>query len=362
MAKKSFYLNASELDAYQLIVLNKSITRSMVVTGCAGSGKSVLALHKAKEISSQGRSFLYIVFTQALGSYMRAGIRQLGLDVNSFSTYGKCFAPDKDDLGNVIGWHWAKGNFDYIIVDEAQDFSMEAIDVLKSHCNKIFLYGDTAQSLYDKFFFDKNPTVDMDQLEARLKSWESPHARMDELIINHRLPKTIARVAQSLNDDDDQFVPRCQNEGTKKPKILRFPTLENQLAKVYEIITTFSLEDVGILLYRREAVKKAGEFLREKGLTVDVFLDDKYNINYDSNNPKIMTFKSAKGLQFETVFVLDCGSDLGIGESKDLYVAMTRSYDDLYMMYSGQITDLLADVPENLYQTTIGSSVSVGRL
>ena len=212
MPLQSFALSKSELDAYQVLVLDKRIDRTLIVTGCAGSGKSVLAIHKAKELKDQGKSFLFVVFTQALGSYMKAGVNQLGLDMSSFSTYGKCFSPDKDSSGNVVGWHWGKGSYDFIIVDEAQDFSMAAIDELRKHCKYLYLFGDSAQSLYDSFYFDHNPTLKMRDLERRLDE------RMDDLILNHRLPESIAKVAQYLNSEDDRLVGRCQKKGGEKPK------------------------------------------------------------------------------------------------------------------------------------------------
>ena len=40
MAKRSFYVKDSELDDYQVKVINKKTDNSYIVKGCAGSGKS----------------------------------------------------------------------------------------------------------------------------------------------------------------------------------------------------------------------------------------------------------------------------------------------------------------------------------
>ena len=50
MAKEAWYINESELDDYQTPIIQKKINQSFVVKGCAGSGKTVLALWKAREI------------------------------------------------------------------------------------------------------------------------------------------------------------------------------------------------------------------------------------------------------------------------------------------------------------------------
>lgn len=347
MPLQSFALSKSELDAYQVLVLNKKIDRPLIVTGCAGSGKSVLAIHKAKELKDQGYSYLFIVFTQTLGSYMKAGISQLQLDISNFSTYGKCFAPDKDENDNIIGWHWAKGSYDFIIVDEAQDFSLEAIKELACHCRHLYVFGDSAQSVYPEFLFDKNPTLSMRQIEDLFDQ------RMDDLILNHRLPESIAKVAQYLNTEDDRLVDRCLKKGGNKPKVLCFSSLEEQCQKAMDIIDNMGLEDVGILCYHKNTVKFVGDYFTDRGRNIDVYLTDKSNIKFDSGNPKVMTFKSSKGLQFQTVFMIGCDTSVDYYQ-KDTYVAMTRSYQDLYIMYSGQLSGLFATVPVDYYDTTIG--------
>lgn len=348
MPLQSFALSKSELDAYQVLVLDKKIDRTLIVTGCAGSGKSVLAIHKAKELKDQGKSFLFVVFTQALGSYMKAGVNQLGLDMSSFSTYGKCFSPVKDVMGETK-WQWGKGYYDFIIVDEAQDFSMAAIDELKKHCRYLYLFGDSAQSLYNSFFFDQQPTLKMRDLERKLDE------RMDDLILNHRLPESIAKVAQYLNSDDDRLVGRCQKKGGNKPKFLKLPNFEAQCEKAIEIIDNLELEDVGILCYHKSDVQNVETIFSHHGKNIDVYLNDKANIKFDSGNPKVMTFKSSKGLQFQTVFMLGCGHGID-SYVKDAYVAMTRSYEDLFIFYSDEISSLFDTVPELYYERDFANS------
>lgn len=349
MALQSFALSKSELDAYQVLVLDKKIDRPLIVTGCAGSGKSVLAIHKAKELKDQGYSFLFIVFTQALGSYMKAGINQLGLDMNSFSTYGKCFRLNDDGE-----WVWGKGHYDFIIVDEAQDFSLEAVKELDKHCRHLYVFGDSAQSLYSEFLFDHNRTLKMRDLEDYMRE------RMDDLILNHRLPESIAKVAQYLNTEDYRLVGRCVKKGGNKPKIIKYDNFDKQCESVMQIIENMNLEDVGILCYHRETVKAVGEYFSSRGKNIDIYLDNKANIKFDSGNPKVMTFKSAKGLQFQTVFMLCCDTSID-NYAPDAYVAMTRSYQDLFIMYSGMKSSLFQTVPESLYDTSLGGAAPVRR-
>ena len=83
MAKKDWMVKESELekDDYEYRVLHAVLDKSCIVSGCAGSGKSVLALIKAQRIQREKKTDNYqiIVFTKALCGYMNAGRNDLGL-------------------------------------------------------------------------------------------------------------------------------------------------------------------------------------------------------------------------------------------------------------------------------------------
>lgn len=74
MIIESFYVKESQLDLQQKGVLQKKLAQHLVVTGGAGSGKSILALLKAKAMLSNNDRVLYVVKTVALNTYMDAGV------------------------------------------------------------------------------------------------------------------------------------------------------------------------------------------------------------------------------------------------------------------------------------------------
>ena len=70
-----------------------------------------------------------------------------------------------------------------------------------------------------------------------------------------------------------------------------------------------------------------------------------------------MTYHSSKALQFETVFLpyiedfREQGYN-GVSNSKALYVAMTRTYRNLYLMYSDNLPYPLSEIDSDLYEET----------
>ena len=334
MAKRSFYVKDSELDDYQVKVINKKTDNSYIVKGCAGSGKSILALWKAKQIQDEHKgTYIYIVFTKALMQYMADGIKEVGISQRNVDYH----------------WHWVNRagcpSADYIIVDEAQDFSKEDIELFKSKARKaLLLYGDSAQQLYT--FIQDKKTVSMEDIQYFTKF------PVEQLVFNHRLPKKIARVAQYINSENDELEERCTVEGTEKPKILEYPTVEKQYDAIIELIQNKHMEDVGILFRQNDEVEEAYNYFQEHGLNVEAKFGKHMDLDFTSDNPKLMTYHSSKGLQFENVFLPDCTVE-DDDNRNPLYVAVTRTYQSLYILHSGNLSSLFDDVPRDLYDTSL---------
>ena len=84
----------------------------------------------------------------------------------------------------------------------------------------------------------------------------------------------------------------------------------------------------------------------------------KDTLNFDTTNPKLMTYHSAKGLQFQTVFLLAVTQPTEPVQQKALYVAITRTYRDLYVLYSNELPAILARQELNgLYDTEESAQV-----
>lgn len=352
MAKRDFYIKDSELDDYQIKIIHKKEGVSFIVKGCAGSGKSVLALWKVKQLQELGKSYLFVIYTKALRKYMEDGISQIGLNENNIVHYHDCFSFTKES--GIWNKTWKKENiYEYIIIDEATDLSIEDINILQSHAKNMLIFGDTAQQLYE-FDQDRN-TASMEDIQYHTKY------PMENLVFNHRLPKKIARFAQFLNSQNDDLEERCRNEGDEKPKILQYPSNEEQFNAIAELIENKDLEDVGILFRTNYEVDEAYEyFTKELGLDVEAksktHTEDE--LDFSSNKPKLMTYHSSKGLQFESVFLPECIASNN-GDKNPLYVAITRTYKSLYIMHSGNLSSYFDSIPVDLYDTSLSSGTKI---
>lgn len=353
---KDFMVKESELDDIQMRVLNSVLDKNIVVSGCAGSGKSVIALQKAKRVQNEkGGTCEVIVYTKALRNFMNSGREQLGLNCDFY-----------------YHWWWKhrlnKPKADYVIVDEIQDFTQEEIQELMASAHKhFFFFGDTAQSIYGGL---KN-TCSVKRIQFMAE--EQGACKDFPLYYNYRLPKPIARITQDyIGVDVDPYGDGSvyKSKENKKPKLLQYPSLEDQLKAVVRMISNRNLTDVGILVRHNEDIPMVVNILRAAAgsstlsrsggkMQFEVKYTNKEDyhgsvetLNFNTDNPKVMTYHSAKGLQFETVFLPNINDPVDENWQKALYVAMTRTYRNLYMMYSGEMPDILRNVPADFYETT----------
>lgn len=140
------------------------------VKGHAGTGKTVLAMHKAFEDSKKGKKVLYLCYNVLLSKKIKEE------SFNEFEVFGiyefaenylKMFDKEKYDEFQETGDYdemisryleIVKDNlevkYDTILIDEAQDFKKEWIDSIKYILNKegsLCIFYDEAQMLYEKY-------------------------------------------------------------------------------------------------------------------------------------------------------------------------------------------------------------------
>jgi superfamily I DNA/RNA helicase len=335
MAKETWYINESELDDYQVPIIQKKMNSSFVVKGCAGSGKTVLALWKAREIDdAKLGSYYVVVYTKALRQFINDGINEIRLNQNRVVHFN----------------HWLNGlnkpTADFVIIDEVQDFTKEELNLLQQSAGKAFiLFGDTAQQIYKGL---KPNLMTMEEIAFHTK------LVMESLVLNHRLPRKIGRIAEYLNSTGDSIEGRCTKEGANKPFLIKSIDWKEQLNFIKDTIEERGYTDVGILFPQNKDVKKADEFFKSIDFGVESKYDInwpdnvKFNLNFHSDNPKLMTYHSSKGLQFEAVFIPQVEVSSLAGESNNpLYVALTRTYQDLFII---QNSDGFEKIPLSLFE------------
>jgi superfamily I DNA/RNA helicase len=150
-----------------------------------------------------------------------------------------------------------------------------------------------------------------------------------------------------------------QNKEKTLPHIIQYASIEMELEGLIRIIKKFNSANVGILLPDNQSVHKIDAFLAERGIRCECksynigHPDYKETLDFTTSAVKVMTYHSAKGLQFETVIIPFYQGKHTEVDRKILYVAMTRTFKNLFILYHTPVLESpLCDVPERLYLKT----------
>lgn len=333
-------VSEAELDdeQYKIRMLR---TGNYLIEGCAGSGKTLLALQKAKEIQdSKAGSYLVVIFTKTLRKFIEDGIISLGLDENRVCNFHQL---DKLKITSI----------DYVIADEVQDFDDIQIQSLVHLARKNFIFfGDDAQQIYAS----RTNNTSLSRIKTVAQIPNSNHKRLEK---NYRLPKSIAEFAQHIATNPDDLTNRCTKSTGQKPLIVHCKSFNLELDYISTLIGREGWSDVGILLANNDEVSMVKDYYGAIGFPIECKYDykiDKWHkktfntINFYTDLPKIMTYHSSKGLQFEYVFLPNCEIDTNEFNYRDaLFVAATRASTSLIISYSSKLSKYISKIPAKYY-------------
>lgn len=322
------------------------------IKGFPGSGKSVLLSHTLDQIKRRtpSASVAVVVFTHSLIEMFKEAFYEMGYNVEVM-TYFQFMKTSK--------------RYDYILSDEVQDLVPSVLNAMKQRADHVIVAGDENQSIYEKDPLNREFTVSPSQIRTLLS------AKPYELTIIHRLSSSIINVIQRFIPDMNILsskrdmtktsteVRLCEANGTSEEvKYIMMNANKASLAGDTSVILLPTQKDIVKFVnaalaaegksawverfnkYGKYDFADMNSYLAEKGINLKYVGNGTGTFSSEDNKVVIMTYHSAKGLDFENVFIPFVNSSLFIVAneklSKTLFmVAMTRSRKNLYITYSG---------------------------
>ncbi len=382
----SWIIRRDRLDPDQKRIVDAPISSNMWIAGFAGSGKSVILVHKAISIlnSNPSAKVVFVVYTQSLVDLFRTGLATLGhqgIDVKTIYEFM--------DGGNM---------YDYIFCDEVQDCTGSMIREIQSRAKRnVIVAGDKFQSIFEQDVRYKEPTIDPQSVLPRALS-----VRTEELT-------KIYRLTPSIIDAIDRFLPSMKLAINGRPnaekvdvsiKLCKCDSRRAESLYTYENAERYirQSERTAVLFpQHKDCIEFANYLLDSKGkpqwetelnrynkpdfgalnrhLAANciklMYIGNGYGSLKDAETDSIgvlMTYQSAKGLDFEHVYLPFASSNMFItyndSRSKTIFmVAMSRSSKNLTITYSGQLSQyvsafrsLCTEISPNSPTTTVSSS------
>jgi len=387
---KPIYIEAGRLKEDQRPIYDMKLEASFIVRGCAGSGKSSLALLRMQQMLSEDRDdsiptpFYYITYVRELVECVRKELRNLvnppiyndyaityeNWKKKSVTSWAQSFfgiqarpcmrKQEETPFGGMpTGELAVNPNPRYLLVDECQDLERDEIDSMM-HCGakSIVFYGDDDQHIMA--FNDRHP-VKLDTISSQYG------LRIMPLIFNYRLPCEIAKFAEQISGRPDLAL-HCKSEYHEKPFVVKVKDQAEAIAFMAKRINSYEMQDVGVAFSQNEQVRAAYHKLateigsnnvsanwnirpdEQEGENVRSKKGEHWNY-LSETRVKIMTYEKIKGRQFEVVFLYVNG-ELSPEMIKRFYVGVTRSERFLYVLYSDDMPSVLRQIPLSYYEAT----------
>ena len=321
------HLELKQLSSEQRTVMDQPFDRNVVIEGGPGTGKTTLAVQRAEMLVTEGYSTLVLVYSRPLMRFIQNSQPKTNWETVEFYTLNADGTKDYHEFNSeytvstYLSWlnslYWQRfgrgypvlGNsdpdwetiekelttlgriYDQIIVDEGQDFPVPLLRSLKSLASTVMVFMDPQQAI------EKTKTAA--SVAAYILDASTYH-----LGRNFRSTKEISEFSDLFRVKHDTEADG--DPSGQLPAVITCSSYEDQVNKMLEIIRAFDYRSVGIILDTRPA-KKLYEIMKKRldgKAHVQLYEPHTYrDFDFDRNEVKIITYGTAKGLEFDVVIL-----------------------------------------------------------
>lgn len=358
----TWWTKPEDLDDNQKEIIALDENGSYLVKGPPGCGKTNLLVLKASQLyRNKIRNFVILTLGRVLKEFLVTGAEQYPFPNDKIQTYtgwagsilksNGISVPEGDfdsirggllsSLQQVAEKAQAEDQLDCIFLDEAQDYSAEEIDVIRSFAKNVFAVGDNRQNIYNK-------TGGLGALEVFVDE-------VKELEHHYRCGIKICRVADgvmNLSGTAEALEGTSNYDESDNPSAVEiFVGLDvnAQLEKCVENLKTqyraYPEGLLGVLCPKRDDVKMVSEYLAKSDIgqycQAQLF-ESGYGAFEKDKRIVVTTVHGAKGLEFRALHLLCMDSIKKFPTQKKMtYTAVTRAKTTLSIYSAGSLPGYL---------------------
>lgn len=290
-----------------------------VINGAAGTGKTMIALEKARRHSEVGEKVLFLCFNRFLRDYCKANYPRDNVVYNTIDGFACSFCGTETAdfllLQDKLESAYYEGHFPFkhIIIDEGQDFGQDRIeeaDIITT-LETIVLSEEVNGSFY--LFYDRNQLVQGKKIPRYISDSDCKLTLYRNCRNTENIAITSMRPLGSTSKPK-MFAGCVRGES---PKVYISETVDKQkvfLDKILKQLTEKKIKDVVILTCKTE----------ESSVFWQYCTDGKYLL--DGVQFRFTTCRKFKGLEADAIILVDVTKKvLGKSENLNFYVGASRA-------------------------------------
>ncbi|MBT2680841.1 UvrD-helicase domain-containing protein [Bacillus sp. ISL-35] len=244
-------------------------------------------------------------------------------------------------LQDLIEGRKSNTSIRHVFIDEAQDYTPFQFAYIKNlfPYSKMTLLGDINQAIYSGP--TGAPTI---FAEATLDFGQKETYKLSK---TYRSTKQIVEFTRQLIEGGNLIEPF--NRIGPKPVIVNHRDHADHIGRTNELISDLENKghkNIAIICKTAAESKEAFESIKKAH---DARLIEKGTLTFENGVNVVPTYL-AKGIEFDAVIIFDSSSYTRDEERKLLYTACTRAMHELYILSRSELSPLLENVDEKLYQ------------
>jgi superfamily I DNA and RNA helicase len=341
-------------DEQYIIMQGFFANKRMLVSGPAGTGKTLLAMEQCRRLTAEGYRVLYICYNRLISSYVRQVFeiekKEIGvytlpkflmektgtIEIKEDDKFFKELLPELF-LKNSSDYISEKDKYDAIVIDEGQDL-MNTYFIL---CLEEIVRGGLSNGRWT-IYFDKNQNIfgHYEELQSIYNELED-HAAYYSLSVNCRNTKQIAignwyatniSQAQIMKAEGENVVFHMFSDKKEERKEL-FKTIKRLRTEGIGkndivILSPYRMDNQQSCLFNAVIPAEIGEIRQNEAncLSSDSFI-------------RFYTVQSYKGLESKIILYIDIDGFREDEERLRNYIAMSRARTLLELFYNKDLED-----------------------
>ena len=371
-------VSINELDAVQARAIENIIDNqdeNHWVKGFAGSGKTIVLTHVLERLAAAKPpvKVCFATYTHALKDLVESGL----------STNAK----NRIDISTFNGLGKLRNDYDLVVADEMQDIPSRVLPTLAKKSDVLVIAADLDQSIY-------RSACSVSELNASVKP-----AKEHQLREIHRINENVFDIATSVYSDAKIVSQTTVRQDNEQARMFRGISFRDEFTTMFEeAVRVSAKESPSAVLLPSKALldkfistiatansyvgtppsvkdgdrpeigeqadpfKEINAYLKKNKSPLQVFGGGSGSL-YDSDTKRmvyLMTYHSAKGLDFANVFLPHLTEDISLEPMKGasdeqerrlFFVATTRARERLYLSYHDEPHRFIEEIPDHLLET-----------